>query len=89
MWPIVCGSTCISSFYNLYQKVAQLVCLLERLGPIDRTPGIPGSDKYDLTRISLDRSSSRCYAPLGYTTDKLELEVQGPALSFSRDPENE
>ena len=22
------------------------VCLLERTGPIDRTPGIPGSDKY-------------------------------------------
>ena len=37
--------TCITCF----NKVLEWVSELERLGPIDRTPGIPGSDKNDWT----------------------------------------
>ena len=28
-----------------FKKVCEFVCLLQRTGPIDRTPGTPGSDK--------------------------------------------
>ena len=45
--------------YNLYNL--HKVCLLETLGPIDRTPGIPGSDKNGVIEIILGQSIPFCF----------------------------